>query len=105
MSDPATPKLGHWFAQGFRAAFLMRPRLGDGSPAAWQLMAMLALVDGRPQFLTLKEMMRKFLDHRVQVIRRSIGPRRCPRRKSARRDPCSRQIASAPRSRTSASTR
>jgi DNA gyrase subunit A len=33
-------------------------------------MAMLALVDGRPQFLTLKEMMRKFLDHRVQVIRR-----------------------------------
>ena len=32
--------------------------------------AMLALVDGRPQFLTLKEMMRKFLDHRLQVIRR-----------------------------------
>ena len=32
--------------------------------------AMLALVDGRPQFLTLKEMMRKYLDHRVQVIRR-----------------------------------
>jgi DNA gyrase subunit A len=32
--------------------------------------AMLALVDGRPQFLSLKEMMRKFLDHRVQVIRR-----------------------------------
>lgn len=31
---------------------------------------MLALVDGRPQFLTLKEMMQKFLDHRVQVIRR-----------------------------------
>jgi DNA gyrase subunit A len=32
--------------------------------------AMLALVDGRPQYLTLKEMMRKYLDHRVQVIRR-----------------------------------
>lgn len=32
--------------------------------------AMLALVDGRPQFLSLKEMMRKFLDHRIQVIRR-----------------------------------
>jgi DNA gyrase subunit A len=31
---------------------------------------LLALVDGRPQFLTLKEMMQKFLDHRVQVIRR-----------------------------------
>ncbi|MGL4419803.1 MAG: DNA gyrase subunit A, partial [Gemmataceae bacterium] len=31
---------------------------------------MLALVDGRPQFLTLKEMMRKFLDHRLVVIRR-----------------------------------
>ncbi|MFO0847390.1 MAG: DNA gyrase subunit A [Gemmataceae bacterium] len=31
---------------------------------------MLALVDGRPQFLTLKEMMQKYLDHRVQVIRR-----------------------------------
>jgi DNA gyrase subunit A len=31
---------------------------------------MLALVDGRPQFLSLKEMMQKFLDHRVQVIRR-----------------------------------
>jgi DNA gyrase subunit A len=31
---------------------------------------MLALADGRPQFLTLKEMMQKFLDHRVQVIRR-----------------------------------
>ncbi len=32
--------------------------------------AMLALVDGRPQYLTLKEMMRKYLEHRVQVIRR-----------------------------------
>jgi DNA gyrase subunit A len=31
---------------------------------------LLALVDGRPQFLTLKEMMQKFLDHRVQVVRR-----------------------------------
>lgn len=31
---------------------------------------MLALVDGRPLLLTLKEMMQKFLDHRVQVIRR-----------------------------------
>jgi DNA gyrase subunit A len=31
---------------------------------------MLALVDGRPQFLTLKEMMQKYLDHRGQVIRR-----------------------------------
>ncbi|MFO0936670.1 MAG: DNA gyrase subunit A [Gemmataceae bacterium] len=31
---------------------------------------LLALVDGRPHFLTLKEMMQKFLDHRVQVIRR-----------------------------------
>jgi DNA gyrase subunit A len=31
---------------------------------------MLALVDGRPAILNLKEMMRKFLDHRVQVIRR-----------------------------------
>lgn len=31
---------------------------------------MLALVDGRPAFLTLKEMMQKYLDHRVQVIRR-----------------------------------
>jgi DNA gyrase subunit A len=31
---------------------------------------LLALVEGRPQFLTLKEMMQKFLDHRVQVIRR-----------------------------------
>ena len=31
---------------------------------------LLALVDGRPQVLTLKEMMQKFLDHRVQVIRR-----------------------------------
>ncbi len=31
---------------------------------------MLALVDGRPQVLTLKEMLQKFLDHRVQVIRR-----------------------------------
>ena len=31
---------------------------------------MLALVDGRPLFLTLKEMMQKFLDHRGQVIRR-----------------------------------
>ena len=31
---------------------------------------MLALVDGRPRCLTLKEMMQKFLDHRVQVIRR-----------------------------------
>ena len=32
--------------------------------------AMLALVDGRPQYLTLKAMMQKYLDHRVQVIRR-----------------------------------
>ena len=31
---------------------------------------LLALVDGRPQVLTLKEMMQKFLEHRVQVIRR-----------------------------------
>jgi DNA gyrase subunit A len=31
---------------------------------------MLALVDGRPQFLSLKAMMQKFLDHRVVVIRR-----------------------------------
>ncbi len=31
---------------------------------------LLALVDGRPQFLSMKEMMQKFLDHRVQVIRR-----------------------------------
>jgi DNA gyrase subunit A len=31
---------------------------------------LLALVDGRPQVLTLREMMQKFLDHRVQVIRR-----------------------------------
>ena len=31
---------------------------------------LLAIVDGRPQLLTLKEMMQKFLDHRVQVIRR-----------------------------------
>ena len=31
---------------------------------------LLAIVDGRPQVLTLKEMMQKFLDHRVQVIRR-----------------------------------
>lgn len=31
---------------------------------------LLALVDGRPQFLSIKEMMQKFLDHRVQVIRR-----------------------------------
>lgn len=31
---------------------------------------LLALVDGRPVVLTLKEMMQKFLDHRVQVIRR-----------------------------------
>jgi DNA gyrase subunit A len=31
---------------------------------------LLALVDGRPAFLTLKEMMEKFLAHRVQVIRR-----------------------------------
>jgi DNA gyrase subunit A len=29
---------------------------------------MLALVDGRPQVLTLKEVMRKFLDHRLNVI-------------------------------------
>ncbi len=31
---------------------------------------MLALVDGRPVFLKLKEMMQEFLDHRVEVIRR-----------------------------------
>ncbi len=31
---------------------------------------MLALVDGRPRFLKLKEMMQEFLDHRVEVIRR-----------------------------------
>jgi len=31
---------------------------------------MLALVDGRPRFLSLKEMMQKYLDHRVEVIRR-----------------------------------
>ncbi|HEX4611990.1 MAG TPA: DNA gyrase subunit A [Urbifossiella sp.] len=33
-------------------------------------MILLAIVDGRPQLLTLKEMMQKFLEHRVQVIRR-----------------------------------
>jgi len=32
--------------------------------------AMLALVEGRPEFLTLKQMMQKFLDHRTVVIRR-----------------------------------
>ena len=32
--------------------------------------AMLALVDGRPEFLTLKAMMQKYLDHRIVVIRR-----------------------------------
>jgi DNA gyrase subunit A len=32
--------------------------------------ALLALVDGRPRMLTLKEMMRYYLDHRVEVIRR-----------------------------------
>ena len=32
--------------------------------------AMLALVEGRPEFLTLKQMMQKFLDHRIVVIRR-----------------------------------
>ncbi len=32
--------------------------------------AMLALVDGRPEFLTLKAMMQKYLDHRIIVIRR-----------------------------------
>lgn len=31
---------------------------------------MLALVDGRPRELTLKEMLQKFLEHRVHVIRR-----------------------------------
>ena len=31
---------------------------------------LLALVDGRPRFLGLKEMMQKYLDHRVEVIRR-----------------------------------
>src|SRR5207245_10436230 len=31
---------------------------------------MLALVDGRPRTLTLKQMMEEFLRHRVQVIRR-----------------------------------
>jgi DNA gyrase subunit A len=31
---------------------------------------MLALVDGRPQMLTLKDMMQKFLEHRIVVIRR-----------------------------------
>lgn len=31
---------------------------------------MLALVDGRPRELTIKEMLQKFLDHRVHVIRR-----------------------------------
>src|SRR5690242_15358548 len=31
---------------------------------------LLALVDGRPKVLTLKEMMQEFLKHRVQVIRR-----------------------------------
>ena len=31
---------------------------------------MLALADGRPRELTLKEMLQKFLDHRVHVIRR-----------------------------------
>lgn len=31
---------------------------------------LLAIVDGRPMLLTLKEMMQKFLDHRAQVIRR-----------------------------------
>ena len=31
---------------------------------------MLALVEGRPEFLTLKQMMQKFLDHRTVVIRR-----------------------------------
>lgn len=33
-------------------------------------LSMLALADGRPQWLPLKEMMQKFLAHRVQVIRR-----------------------------------
>ncbi len=32
--------------------------------------AMLALVEGRPEFLTLKQMMQKFVDHRIVVIRR-----------------------------------
>jgi len=31
---------------------------------------MLALVDGQPRILGLKEMMQRFLDHRIQVIRR-----------------------------------
>jgi DNA gyrase subunit A len=31
---------------------------------------LLAIVDGRPQVLTLREMMQKFLEHRAQVIRR-----------------------------------
>ena len=33
-------------------------------------LSLLALADGRPQWLPLKVMMQKFLDHRVQVIRR-----------------------------------
>ena len=33
-------------------------------------LSMLALADGRPRWLPLLEMMQKFLDHRVQVIRR-----------------------------------
>ncbi|HJZ54955.1 MAG TPA: DNA gyrase subunit A [Gemmataceae bacterium] len=32
--------------------------------------SMLALADGRPRWLSLKEMMEKFLEHRAQVIRR-----------------------------------
>src|SRR5205085_776223 len=31
---------------------------------------LLALVEGRPKVLTLKEMMQEFIKHRVQVIRR-----------------------------------
>src|SRR5438552_5113404 len=36
---------------------------------------MLALVDGRPRTLTLKEMMQEYLRHRVQVIRRRTESR------------------------------
>lgn len=41
---PAPAKLGHWFAQGFRVAFLMRPRLGGEKPDGWLVAAMVALV-------------------------------------------------------------
>ena len=31
-------------------------------------MILLALVDGRPKILTLREMMRHFIDHRIEVV-------------------------------------